>query len=890
MNKFFTPSINFRIIKLLLLCLGMAVYLPAQITPSQQAQARQELKRRNIDETELKARLLERGIDVDNMNPAELAAAQSQIEAVVAEMEAEARVRPAETSAPVTTPEPAEPPPAVVEAPPLSTPPSNLEESTIWGHQVFRNKSLQVYQPNDNVSAPPSYRLGTGDVIAVNIFGASQADLKLTIDEDGFINPPAMPRIQLRGLRLDRARELAQTRFARYYVFNNGQFSFNVDATRIITVNIYGETETNGSFTLSAVNTVFNALVAAGGPKDEGSVRNIKLISGGEETVVDIYEFLLNPTQQPNLFLEDNDVIFVPLASKIVEVQGGVRRPLNYELRDGEDLKTVLAYAGGLLPESLNEGITVTRSSGNKTSVLNVETTTDFALDDGDIVLVPVSTAPQRQQVSINGAVIIPGTYAFTPGMRVADLLQKGKLQPGSRLDAGFLRRLNADSTATLIPIDYQAALNNAPKENIELQSEDQLIVFSQSTYTPRYSITVTGAVNTPLPLYPYSDDGSLTVRDALILAGGLKPNASEEAFLIRRNPANELERQYVRLNLGQSSGMDQLLRPLDSLVVYTNERFSERFPLQVTGAVRAPGQYVYDVSLGLKDLFTLAGGLKLGAARNRIDVVRLQFGENETTKTISIPLEIDEEYNVIGGPTGGFLLRPYDVVVVRSVPEFELVQTVDIQGEVRFPGIYAMDSDNLKLTDLLTKSGGLTAEAFPAGAVLERKEENAGAVVIRLDDAIKSPGSVANLKLRNGDIVFIPKVKDLVAIRPLGTRAEMIYVDSLLNDGSLDVAFDGDHSAKWYVNNFAGGFSDDALRRSLTVQYPNGELGRTKKFLWINNYPEIRPGSTIRMELKPEKIQRERREERFDWIAMTSAILGGAGTILTAILLATRN
>lgn len=874
----------------LLLWVNLATSL-AQITPAQRSQARQELKRRNINEAELRARLLERGLDVENMNPAELAAAQAQIEQVIAEMELENRRT---TIAPDTSRTETEkrrsPAETVLEdLPELSEPPQELAEAEVWGHQVFRNKSLQVYSPSDNVRAPESYRLESGDVIAINIFGASQGDLKLRVDQDGFIAPPAMPRIQVAGLRIDEARRLAQSRFRRYYDFRQGQFTFNVDRPRTITVNIYGETETNGSFTLSAVNTVFNALVAAGGPNGEGSLRNVKLISDGSETRVDLYEYLLNPTQQPDLFLKDNDVIFVPLASKVVTVQGAIKRPLRYELLAEEGLDALLAFAGGLQPNAIAEAVTINRTQGNDNVVIDAAVGATTPLQDGDLVSVPESQFPERSRVVVSGAVAVPGDYAFREGMRVSDLLRRGKLLPGSKKDAGFLRRFNADSTTTLIPIDYNAALAGEADDNLLLQSEDQLIVFQRSVFVPRYRISIGGAVNAPVDSFPYSASSQLTVRDGILLAGGLKDNASNEAFLIRQRPENGNQREYVSLDLDQSTAMDRILRPLDSLVIYDNERFSESFPVNISGAVRFPGRYVYDPSLGLAELFKLAGGLRIEAARNRVDVFRLEFGQNETTRTTSTSLEIDEDFRVIGGPAGGFTLRPFDVVVIRSVPEFELIRTVLVEGEVRFPGDYALDSDNLKLTDLIFKAGGLTAEAFPPGATLDRMEDSTGLVVIRLDEAIAAPNGISNLILKDGDVLSIPKAQQLVAIRPLGTRINQVYDDSLFVDGTLDVAFNGKRTAKWYVDNYAGGFENRARRSSLTVRYANGELGRTKKFLWWNVYPKIRPGSSVQLEMKPPKPERKRREEPVDWVGITQAALGGITAFVTIYLLVDR-
>lgn len=887
------------LIKLVLTCLivvsGLTQPTFSQISPIQQQQAKQELERRNIDEAELKKRLLERGIDVEKMDATELAAAQVQIEQVIAEMQLEASREATTARVPedlATSPAKEQPeaaPAPAIPTPPVTAPPTDLPPSKIWGHNIFRNKSLQVYQPNDNVKAPPSYRLSSGDIIAISIFGASQEDLKLPIDPDGFINPPRMPRIQLKGLRLDEARKLARARFSRYYIFKEGQFSLNVDAARTITINIYGETETNGSFTLSAINTVFNALVAAGGPKNKGSVRSIKVISGDKERVIDLYEFLINPSQNTDLFLENNDIIFIPPSKKVVDIQGAVERVSSFEMLSNEGLNELLVFANGFTNAAITEGITITRRSGDEEMVIDAGFTAGskvpvFELKNQDRVNVPTSAIVKRNSVNITGAVVVPGNYALQQGMRINDLISRGQLRPDSRTDVAFLRRLNVDSTTSIYPLDIGTAMEGDEVNDILLQRDDQLIIFSKADFAEQANFSISGAVKRPLEKYPFSTDGNITVADAILLGGGLQPNASNEAFLIRSNPANKNEQEYLRLNLASKDGMDVRLRPYDELIIYDNERFSDPFPVNIRGAVRLPGRYTYDPSLGLPELFTLAGGLKLQAARNRIDVFRLKFSENEKTQTISTPIEIDENFNIV---EGDFTLRPFDVVVVRSVPEFELIQTVEIKGEVLFPGDYALDSDNLKLTDLIAKAGGLTAESFPPGATLRRQGK--GLVVIKLDDAIANPGSLNNLKLKEGDIISIPKSQDLVAIQANATRASQVYADSILASGALDVAFIGNHSAKWYVNHYAGGFQKRADRGSLTVQYPSGELGRTKKFLWIKTYPKVTAGSTIRINNKAPKPPKQRRAEPVDWAGVTQVVLGGMTTALTIYLLIDR-
>ena len=269
----------------------------------------------------------------------------------------------------------------------------------------------------------------------------------------------------------------------------------------------------------------------------------------------------------------------------------------------------------------------------------------------------------------------------------------------------------------------------------------------------------------------------------------------------------------------------------------------------------------------------------------------RLQITQDEPTQTLTATLEIDDNYNIISSSAPNFELRPFDILVVRQAPEFELIQTVFVDGEVRYPGEYALDGDNLKLTDLVKKAGGLTREAFPPGSTLYREQDGIGNVVIHLDDAMKNPAVVTNVTLKEGDILSIPKARDLVSIRTANTSAREIYIDSILTDQNINVAFDGKESARWYIENYAAGYGDNAWKKTTTVQYPNGEIKSTKRFLFFKNYPEVRPGSIVTVGAKPPRKKRAEKEEKtpVDWGQVAKETIGVVTSALTLILLLDR-
>ncbi|MEM8585472.1 MAG: polysaccharide biosynthesis/export family protein, partial [Bacteroidota bacterium] len=389
--------------------------LPAQ-TPVP-PEIRTELDRRNIDETELRTRLLARGIDIDNVAPEDLPALRAEIEAVVAELEAENSTT--EPTAVVDSLPPAEVPSIQTPGTPVegeaTVAQDGFEDEPIYGHSIFRDGSLIVQSGGADVRPPESYRLGTGDVLVVSIFGRSQADLQFTIGSDGYIRPDRMPRIYLKGLALAEARTLLERRFGQYYIFGPGEFALTISEARSITVNVFGELVQSGSYTLSALNTAFNALVAAGGPTDLGSVRQIKLIRAGEEVrLLDVYAYLADPSYAEDFSLQQNDVVFVPAIENIVTASGAIRRPGRYELLPQEGLEALLQYAGGTTAGAVDGRARVVRIANGREQILDFRRSEQSGdpqasglafpvLADGDLVEILSVEDPTENSVSVDG-------------------------------------------------------------------------------------------------------------------------------------------------------------------------------------------------------------------------------------------------------------------------------------------------------------------------------------------------------------------------------------------------------------------------------------------------------------------------------------------------------
>ena len=566
----------------------------------------------------------------------------------------------------------------------------------------------------------------------------------------------------------------------------------------------------------------------------------------------------------------------MPVAEKVVTIEGGVQRPMQYELIDGEQMKELIAFAGEPLPEAEISNIRVTRYNRGSLEVLNVDfaKTPDFELLNGDVVQVPVIENPIEDFVVIEGAVLLPGRYAFEEGIDVASLVELGRLRPSARTDEAFLFRSNDDGTNRLIRVNLGAA---AGAEKVKLQRGDRLQVLNKKAFLDNTNFYVEGAVRDSAIAMPFPQDGALTLEEAILLAGGALPNAAPEVMIIRTPLSNEEERIYQRLDIRESG--DFKLQPKDRVVVYRRERFTDKPTISIAGAVRTPGTYTFDPSLTIANLLYMAGGTSVDAALDRVEVFRLQVTAGAATKTLLATLDLNA-----GIP---FELKPFDEVVVRSAAEFEQIKNIVVRGEVRYPGRYALLKDNERLSDIITRAGGLTEEAFPAGATLFRPATGIGYVVLDLDRVVTNAADPANMVLRASDTLFVPKRQDLVTIYTEGTLADRFGKDSTTRDGTIQVAYQGNKPARWYIKRYAGGFEDDiARKRWTTVEYANGQVKETRNFMGLHDYPEVLPGASIRVPLKPKKKQKQRREERFNWIGLAQVILGAATTIVTFVLL----
>lgn len=869
----------------------------------QAEKAKKELEDKGIAEDEVKAKLKEKGIDLDNLRPEQLPSLEEEIKAVVAEIEQEkSDTSSAVVDATTTLKEGVdsllekETKDAVGETAENVIKDmedgASLEEALandlteklskkyraktdIYGHHIFFDKSIDLYTTTSSSTTPHSYVLDVGDKIAINIFGASQADLLYEIEEDGFIRPSGMYKIYLKGVTIGKAKILLKNRFRQAYMFGDGQFEVSLHTARTIRVNLFGEVNQPGTYTISALNTALNAIIAAGGINSEASIRQIKIINNGKERILDVYDYLGDPKKIYDFYLYDNDIIFIPKWERLVSANGGgFKVNGRFELIDGEELPELIKFAQGLRSRAYTDVVKYLTFEGEERKLYNYSLqelqNLKPDLQDGDVITIKTSNIKYENYVKINGAVRHPGEYEYSEGLRITDLLQLGHMEEETFSDLAYLRRKNNDGTFQLKRVYVQEVLDNpSSKLNFTLQKEDVLTLYGKSAFVDKYNFSIAGAVRVPNE-YFYDPDENITVYDAIMMSKGLKANATDFGYIVGRNIANQNERKYTIINIGEiiqnpRSAQNTIINPGDRIVIPSMETYSDEFKVSISGAVRNPGEYVYDSTLSIKDMLIMAGGLKLEAATNKVDVFRLNLDENNPTVTTATSILLNRELEPFN-ENSPIKIQPYDRIVVRSIPEFEPMKMVTIQGEVRYPGVYAIIEDNENISSLISRAGGITNEAFPEASSFKRNQDNIGFVVTRVDKALQGKKKY-DIGIKNGDQINIPKLIDIVKIDRFGTNSSEVYDDRILggNDtsGTLNLVVNyRNKRANWYINEFAGGFDRNIVsKRKTKVIHPNGQVKRTRNFLLFKVYPKVRRGSEV--VLSPNKKYLKRLDDK---------------------------
>lgn len=607
-------------------------------------------------------------------------------------------------------------------APDYSPEPLTYTAKRVFGRDIFNNKNLS-FEPSMNIATPQNYVLGPGDQLIVDIYGASQESLTLTVSPDGDVTIPEFGPVHVSGLTVSAAQKRIHNKIGSYY--EDSSIKATLGQTRTISVNVMGEVKVPGTYTLSAFATVFHALYKAGGISDLGTLRNIKVFRQGRQiSVVDIYEFILNGRLAGNVRLQDNDVIQVGTYDCIVDIVGRVKRPMAYELRQTESLSTLLKYSGGFTGDAFRKLIRVLRKSEDLKSVYNVEEfeQADFKMADGDSVIVDSIYNRYKNMVEIKGAVFRPGMYRL--GEKVSSVRSLIEIASGLTEEAmdtrAVMRRMKPNRTQEVLSIDVKGILSGAVAD-VPLQNEDVLFIPTLAEHQNLRTLTIDGEVIFP-GTYEYAE--GMTIEDLILQAGGLTDAASTAKIDVNRRLRDphavsaglEVAKTFsFSLNDNYAIDGDRsfTLEPYDIVQVRTSPAFQTPIRVTVEGEVAFQGSYTMEKkNQRLSDVIKAAGGVVDGAyipgarlerrmteaERARMHAV-LQMARQSADGQDSIAIEKIAQSNTytVGIHLDKALANPgttLDIELVDGdrliVPRFN--HTVRISGDVNAPNTVSFE------------------------------------------------------------------------------------------------------------------------------------------------------------------------------------------------------
>lgn len=591
-----------------------------------------------------------------------------------------------------------------------------LDSVPIYGFRYFRESKTKLYSSAQDVRPPFDYILGVGDQLNIAIWGFADYNEVFTIEKEGYIQPKYVGRIYLKGLTLKNAIEVIKARYSRAYMIENSQFDVTLNYSRVINVNVVGEVELPGSYTIPAVNTAFNLMSFIGGPTKLGSIRNIQIRRNG--IIIrkfDLYHFLNNPSAQDDYFLQNNDYIYVPMSTKLVTISGAVQRPFKYELLENESFEDLLKFAGGYKSNALTNYLQIQRFIDNKAVLIDVDLDSlravkgKLKLINGDAITVRTIPEDAINWVDVQGAVKVKGKYELKPGERVSDLINRAMgLAENAYKEEGYIFRLDPGTEGkTVIRVNLTAAIENPnSEENILLQNRDEIKIFKNDYFLDRFAIQMKGALRNPAVIEAQK---GLTLRDGILYSGGLLPSAYMERAYIKRIDRSTNQPIYLTVKLDSSNNyslMDEIpILQGDEVRILSNLSFFENKTVSITGAVRKPQVTEYWSGISVKDLFLLAGGFKERVFLGKIFIYRTT--EDFRKEIITISADTSNNYQQLEE----FKLRPEDNVLVFSNEIFDISSYVTIGGMVKEAGVFDY-REGMTLADALLLTGGFEISA----------------------------------------------------------------------------------------------------------------------------------------------------------------------------------
>jgi len=774
-----------------------------------------------------------------------------------------------------------------------------------FGIEVFQNGTGNFDELPMDMPVGPEYVLGSGDDLSIDLTGSVSDHLRRVVDRQGRVVLPDAGGIAISGKSLGDAQQLIQRVLRSQY--RDVQVDISLARVRTVRVYVVGDVERPGPYDVSSLSTPLNAVYAAGGPTSGGSLRIFKHYRGNQLIEqVDVYNLLLHGVPAGMRRLEAGDTVLVPPLGSQITVEGMVRRPAIYELNAEKSLAEVLDLAGGVLPSGTLRHVDVERTVAHDTrSMLRLDipesnnsadvakALEDFQIQDGDKIKISPILPYADRTVYLEGHVFRPGKFAYRDGMKVTDLIKSYKdLLPEPYTQHGEIIRLSKpDNHPEVLAFNLSDALSGKD-QNLVLQPFDTVRVFGRFDFEDPPVVTVTGEVRDP---GDHITNGTAYLRDAVYLAGGASPDALlSDAQVFRKTDDGKLE--VFSVNLRRALDGDPkdniLLAPKDRVFVHRDLNKVDPPTVTVQGEVGRPGKYPLGNGMTAADLVRFAGGLKRGAYTEEADLT--SYDVENGSKVVSDHHTVQIAKALAGEPDTDYRLHDGDVLTIRQLSGWQdLGATIQVKGEVAHPGGYGIQPGE-RLSSVIARAGGFLPNAYPYGALYQRKEvrefedktradliqrvqveatqvkllpgmdvdqqTQAKAAVLQYQQTIaslqKTPplgrlvihistdvkrwaNTAADIQVRDGDTIYIPKKPGIVLV-----------------DGSVynptAITYKPGKNAGWYLGQ-AGGATNTADRKATFVVRADGSVvgGSGGMFSGGAESAELRPGDMV----VPEKV-----------------------------------
>ena len=707
-------------------------------------------------------------------------------------------------------------------------------DSLLFGSTLFFQKNRKLsFEPSLNQATPKNYILGPGDLIYVDIYGQSEKYYEATVNPEGSILLDNIGLIAVSGKTIEAAEGIIKNRVAAFYTGLSGSnpstfLQVTLGNVKTIKVHILNEVRLPGTFTLSAFSTVFNALYAAGGPSDKGTLRAIQLIRNNKKIAeIDVYDLLINGTANLDVQLQDQDVILVNPYLARVKVMGEVKRPLVFEVTPEDNLEDILRFAGGFTDLAFKDRISISRITGNQRSISDVYQNQLglFNLKGGDEVTVGRIIDRYTNRIQIKGAVFRPGVFSLTEGLTLTQLIKNADgLKGDAYTQRASILRTKGDLSSEVLEVNLQAVLEGR-QEDVVLQREDVIRISSIYDVQNERYIQILGEVKRP-GTYPYA--AGMTPEELILIAGGLQESANIKDIEIARRledsdsgTLSDIITTSINPDLSFNPNAISLA-PFDQVIVRKRANFTMQRLVSVEGQVNSPGIFAIQTSVDrISDLIKRAGGVNQFAYTKGATLIRKTEFFNTESEQVRRQKNLEALRVLLKeNPTNPEAQEELLIRLFRDLPKEKVAKTDST-------------ANNAKRESL----DQIAAET-PGVAVKFKETE---AVAINLEKILANPGSEEDLVLEEGDILNVPKLLQTVRM-----RGDVVYPTTLRHEQG--------RSLRFYING-AGGFDRRANRKQTYVVYANGAVKRTKGFFGVRSFPVVEPGAEVIIPSKGPKI-----------------------------------